>query len=48
MIGWDVYLCFKWIDKVFFIESCTAEQVRASLIKHDGFDPRIIVKADNE
>jgi hypothetical protein len=48
MIGWDVYLWFEWIDKVFFIETATAAQVRASLIKHDGFDPHITVKAENE
>ena len=48
MIGWDVYLCFKWIDKVFFNEAVTAEQVRTSLINHDGYDSRIIVKAENK
>ena len=48
MIGWDVYLCFKWIDKVFFNEAVTAEQVRTSLINLDGYDSRIIVKAENK
>lgn len=48
MIGWDVYLWFEWIDKVYFIEGTTEDQVRKSLIKHDGFDPHIIVKAENE
>jgi len=34
----------KLIDTVFYDSDFTADQVRRSLIGHDGYDSRIIVK----
>lgn len=42
--SWDVYLKGKLIDTVFYSPDCDAEYVRKSLIDHDGYDYRIIVK----
>ncbi len=44
MIAYDVYLNSKLIDTVFFDQSCDIEYVKNSLINHDGYDYRIIVK----
>ena len=45
MDAFDVFLLGKEIDTVFFIEgTVTPEEVKQSLINHDGYDPRIIVK----
>jgi hypothetical protein len=38
-----VFLRDKWIDDVFFQENTTAEEVKKSLIEHDGYDPDIEV-----
>jgi hypothetical protein len=43
--GWNVYLAGKWIDKV-FATGYDAEEMRRSLIEHDGYDPRITVQAE--
>jgi len=42
--AWDVYLDGKVIDTVFYTEDFDAEYVRQSLIEHDGYDSRIVVK----
>ncbi len=38
-----VFLRDKWIDDVFFQENTTPEEVKKSLIEHDGYDPDIEV-----
>lgn len=43
-IGWNVYLNGKFIDCVYYMPDCDAEYVRTSLINHDGYDSRIIVR----
>lgn len=42
MKAYLVYLCGKHIDTVFFT-GYTADEVRLSLINHDGYDSRITV-----
>ena len=44
MVAWNVYLNGKEIDTVFYTKECDAEYVRASLINHDGYDTRIVVR----
>ncbi len=41
---WDVYLDGKEIDSVWFTSGHTAYDVKTSLVDHDGYDPRIVVK----
>lgn len=42
---WDVFLDGNWIDTVFCtVGSYEAEEMRKSLIDHDGYDPQITVK----
>lgn len=43
-IAWNVYLNGRLIDTVFCTNACDAEYVRTSLINHDGYDARIIVR----
>lgn len=47
MIFWDVYLNGRLIDSAPYVESCDAEYVRDSLINHDGYDSRIVVRRSN-
>lgn len=44
MRAWNVYLNGKLIDTVFFMEDCDKQYVKDSLINHDGYDSRIVVK----
>lgn len=44
IIAFDVYLRGRWIDTVWFT-GYTAQEARISLIHHDGYDPRIVVRA---
>jgi hypothetical protein len=44
MQAFKVYENGKHIDTVFFVESMTAEEVRKSLINHDGYSEEITVK----
>ena len=44
MTAFTVYLRGKEIDIVFFGPGYTKEEVRKSLIDHDGYDPEISVK----
>jgi hypothetical protein len=41
--GFDVFRNGEWVDTVFF-NGHTAEEVRVSLINHDGYDPNIKVR----
>ena len=41
--SYDVYLGNRHIDTVFWVENSDAIEVKASLINHDGYDPRIVV-----
>ena len=43
LIGYDVFLEGEWIDAVFFTSEQDAEEVRRSLVDHDGYDARIEV-----
>ena len=40
---WKVILDRKTIDKVFFVSTMKAEEVKRSLIWHDNYDPGIKV-----
>lgn len=44
MIGWNVYLDGKWIEKVFYTADCDKDYVVNSLIKHDGYPSNITVR----
>lgn len=44
MKGWNVYLNGKCIDIVFFDKDCDSDYVRRSLVEHDGYDYRIVVR----
>jgi hypothetical protein len=52
--GYEVYLGGKLIDTVFYTHPTgytaqeRVEDVRKSLIDHDGYDPRIRVKCDRK
>lgn len=43
-VSWKVSLHGKQIDTVFFTSDMTAEEVKRSLVNHDGYDPRIVVR----
>lgn len=43
MKAYTVYLGKKEIDVVFWVDNSDAEEVKQSLINHDGYDPRIRV-----
>jgi hypothetical protein len=44
MQSWNVYLNGKWIDTVFFSESHSANDVKFSLVEHDGYPDNIQVE----
>lgn len=46
MKAFDVYLNGRKIDTVFYSASATETpaDVKRSLVDHDGYDPRIVVK----
>lgn len=44
MKAYDVYLKGELIDTVFWINNSDCEEVRKSLINHDGYNSAIIVK----
>ena len=46
MKAYKVYLNHKLIDTVFWVNNSDADEVRTSLINHDGYDPQIIVRLD--
>jgi len=41
---WDVFLNGRLIDTVWYTKDCDAQYVRNSLINHDGYDSRIVVR----
>jgi hypothetical protein len=43
-IGWDVFLGVEKIDTVYYNRNCTAQYVRETLITHDKFDDKIVVR----
>ena len=43
MKKFNVYLKSKLIDTVFYIDSYSKEEVKQSLINHDGYNPDIRV-----
>lgn len=46
--GWNVYLRGKWVNKVFTITGMTANEVKRSLVDHDGYDPGITVRKERK
>lgn len=44
MTAWNVYINNRKIDTVFYTPDCDAEYVRRSLIDHNGYDSRIVVR----
>lgn len=46
-VGWIVTLNGEEIDKVFYVDGMTADQVKRGLIDHDGYDSRIEVKQES-
>jgi hypothetical protein len=47
LICFNVYLDKKCIDSVWF-KNMTCEEVKKSLIEHDGYDSRIVVTVDHK
>lgn len=45
MNGFTVYLNGEHFDEVFFSKSMTCEDVKKSLVEHDGLPDTIVVKA---
>lgn len=43
--GFNVYLRGKWIDKVFGT-GYTVDEMKRSLVNHDGYNPGIVVKKE--
>lgn len=43
-IGWNVYLRGRKIDTVWFDADMTADDVKRSLVNHDGYDAAITVR----
>lgn len=46
--AWDVFLNGKKIDTVFFTPDCDRDYVYRSLVGHDGYDARIVVRRNNK
>ena len=46
--AWNVYLNGKLIDTVFWVPSANADEVKRSLIGHDGYDSGIVVKKERK
>ena len=46
MDAFNVYLNGRLIDTVFYIKSSkeTCDEVKRSLVNHDGYNPEIVVK----
>ena len=47
MKAYDVFLNDEEINTVFWVNNSDAEEVRRSLINHDGYDPAIVVEEVN-
>jgi len=48
MNAWKVYLADHHIDTVFYDETMDGDEVRDSLVSHDGYDPEITVELDED
>ena len=46
MKAWAVFLGNRWIDTVFYVENMSAEDVKRSLVNHDGYHPNIVLKEE--
>ena len=47
--GWNVYLAGQWVvTKVFYVPTMDAEEVKRSLVDHDGYNPSITVRRDGK
>lgn len=42
--AYDVYLRGRLIDTVFYTSYESADEVKRSLVNHDGYDPAIVVR----
>ena len=47
-INWDVYLNRKWINTVAFRLEMNSTMVKDSLVKHAGFDSKIVVRKNRD
>ena len=45
--AWRVYLRGKHVDTVFYDPSVEVEEVKRSLVNHDGYDPQIEVSRED-
>jgi hypothetical protein len=45
-VAWNVYLGYKCIDTVYFRPDMEAEEIKRSLVDHDGYHPNIRVRRD--
>lgn len=48
MKGWDVLLDGEYVDTVFFGDDMSDAEVKRSLVDHDGYDSRIVIRSDAE
>ena len=48
MKAYNVYLDHKLFDTVFWVDNSDREEVRNSLINHDGYDPSITVRQNHK
>ena len=46
--AWSVSLNRKQIDKVFYNGDISKEEVKKSLVNHDGYDPEIKLNEDKK
>ena len=44
MKAYNVYLNGKWINRVFWEDNSNQDEVKKSLIEHDGYNPNITVR----
>ena len=43
--GWNIFnYKGQWIDKVFFTSNVSKDEVKSSLVNHDGYDSNIVVE----
>lgn len=42
-VAWDVFLDGCWIDTVWFCDDMDQRCIKLSLVRHDGYSPRIVV-----
>lgn len=44
MNAWNIYLNNRIFDVGFFTGNCDSQYIKWSLVNHDGYDSRIIVR----